>query len=99
MADETFTDPLGRVITLHDHTWFGHVLKRRPDMHAMRRKVGAAIRSPATIRISTSDPDTRLYYGQPTPTGIMMVVAADVVAGHVLTAYRTRKPKGAVEWP
>lgn len=99
MADTTLTDPLGRTITLHDHTWYGHVLPARPELRSMRSMAEAAVRSPKEIRISKSDPDARLYYGSPSASGVMMVVVAHVVDGHAFTVYRTKRPKGAIEWP
>jgi hypothetical protein len=32
MTDTRITDPLGRQITLHDRTWYGHILKVHPEL-------------------------------------------------------------------
>ena len=98
MADRSLTDPLGRTLTLHDSGWFGHVLKRHPEMRPHRTLVEQAVRSPMRICFSTSDPDCRLYYGPGPRGGIMVCVVADVVAGLVKTAYLASRQKGAVEW-
>lgn len=97
MADTTIIDPLGRSITLHDHTWFGHVLKGHPELTADRFMAERAVGAPSTIRFSTSDANCRIYYGAG-PAGLLIAVVADVVGGFVKTAYRTRLVKGAVEW-
>ena len=39
MADVTLVDPLGRHVTLHDFTWYGHILKRHPEMRPLRDSV------------------------------------------------------------
>jgi hypothetical protein len=98
MSDISITDPLGRVITLHDHTWYGHIVKRHPDVRPLRSLIESALRTPVQINHSTSDPDCRLYYGPGPFSGIMVVVVADLVAGMVKTAYRTARIKGIVEW-
>ena len=98
MPDSRLQDPMGRTIVLHDRTWFGHILKRHPDMARRRRAVHEAIGDPQQIVISASDADCRLYFGAPNKAGIMVVVVADVVVGVVLTAYRTGRVKGAIEW-
>jgi len=97
MADTTVVDPLGRSITLHDHTWFGHILKGHPECRGDRGLAEQAIRSPSTIRLSAADVDCRVYYGKG-PSGLLLAVVADVARGFVKTAYRTRTPKGVVEW-
>jgi len=98
MSDTTLVDPLGRTIVLHDHTWFGHILKRHRDMDGLRHLAQSAVTKPLRICFSASDPDCRLYFGAgPTP-GIMVVVVGDIVAGFVRTAYRANKIKGTVEW-
>jgi hypothetical protein len=98
MADTTYNDPLGRPITLHDHTWHGHIAKRHPDVRTLRQVIERAIRNPLQISFSTSDPDCRVYYGRGLTSDIMVAAVADVVAGVVKTAYRTTRMKGVVEW-
>src|SRR5947207_530499 len=98
LADITLQDPLGRQIVLHDHTWYGHIIKRHGDMRGLRDLVAEAIRAPLEICYSASDPDCRLYFGRATTPGIMVVVVADVVRGFIRTAYRTARRKGVVEW-
>jgi hypothetical protein len=83
---------------LHDHTWFGHVVKGHPDVRRERTSALEAISKPLEIRYSTSDVNCRLYYGASLVPGIMIVVVADVVAGYVKTVYRAKKMKGDVEW-
>ena len=97
MADTTLTDPLGRSITLRDHTWFGHILKGHPEVRSERASAEQAIRAPATIRVSSADADCRIYYGDSTVRGLLIAVVANVIGGFVKTAYRTRAPKGTVE--
>ena len=98
MADTALIDPLGRTITLHDHTWFGHILKGHPDLAGDRALVECAVTSTATIHFSKADVDCRVYYGLGATTGLMTAVVADIVGGFVKTAYRTRTAKGTIEW-
>ena len=100
MATRTFTDPLGRQITLHNHTWFGHILRRHPDLRAHRRLVEETITAPLSIRFADGQPvDTRLYYGVGPRSGMLIVLAADLTAGHVLSAHLAKVAKpGAIEW-
>jgi len=56
------TDPLGRLIELHDWTWWGHIVKGHPEVRAMRSDVEQAIVAPISIHYSNSDPTCRLYY-------------------------------------
>jgi hypothetical protein len=98
LADTTLVDPLGRTIVLHDHTWYGHVVKGHPEVRADRTRAEAAVRNPAEVCFSTSDPDCRVYYGAG-PAGLMIAVVADVVAGFVKTVYRTNRTRGVREWP
>jgi hypothetical protein len=99
MADTELTDPLERKITLHDRTWFGHIVKGHPDIAPFRALVEQAIAHPSEIRHSRSDPDCRLYYAPgPRPAVIMMVVA-DVAKRAVKTAHLARRMTGGfVEW-
>ena len=100
MANRTLTDPLGRSITLHNRTWDGHILRNRPELRSHRRLIEEAVTAPLEIRIDTADAaDGRLYYGTGPRPGMMIVVAANVAVGHVLTAHLTKAPKaGAIEW-
>jgi len=98
MSAIDLSDPLGRTICLHDHTWFGHIVKRHPDMRGMRAWAEEAILNPLRICHSTSDPNCRVYFGDGPGQPIMMAVVADVVSGIVLTAYRSSRLKGAIEW-
>ena len=100
MATLTLTDPLGRRITFHNHTWFGHILRRHPDLRSHRRLVEETITTPLSIRFADGQPaDTRLYYGVGPQSGMLIVLAANVAAGHVLSAHLAKVPKpGAIEW-
>ena len=98
MADVTFIDPLGRQITLEVTTWYGHILKRHPYMRQHRKRVERAIPNAEEIRFSNQSADARLYYSIPFRGRIIIVVAADVVAGCVLTAYLASRRTGAIEW-
>jgi len=49
-------DPLGRQITLHNHTWYGHVLQRHRELRPYRTLVHQAVTGPLEIRISDSEP-------------------------------------------
>jgi len=95
MPDSKLQDPLGRVITLHDHTWYGHIVKGHPEVRAHRKFVEDAIKSPQEVRVSAADPDCRLYYGAGPRAGITVV---DLALSLVRTAYLAKKAKGAVEW-
>ena len=97
MPDVALIDPLGREIILHDHTWFGHILKGHPDMRPFRSLVENAIRQPLRICYSMSSVDCRVYFGA-TATSLLIAVVADVDKGFVKTAYRARQMKGQVEW-
>ncbi len=99
MADITLRDPPGRSISLHDHTWYGHILKGHPEVQPFRALVEAAIFSPLEIRFTLADADCRIYY-KDVPSGVLLIaVVADVVAGFVKTTYLCRTMKGATEWP
>ena len=100
MANRTLTDPLGRQVTLHNHTWYGHILPNHRELRAHRRLVEEAVTTPLEIRISDSEPaDVRHYYGTGPRSGMLIVVAADITAGHVRTAHLTKAAKaGAIEW-
>ncbi len=98
MPDASLTDPLGRTIVLHNHTWFGHIVRNHPDMRPYRRLAEAAITTPIEIRFHPTDTDTRLYFGDGPRPGMMVLVAANVMAGFVKTAHLIRQPKGALEW-
>lgn len=99
MADKTFVDPLDRRITLHDRTWYGHVLKGHPELKAERQKVGRTIEGPEDIRLSLSDPEVRLYHGKAKRSGLYLRVVADVRKGIVKTAHYVVRPQGgAIEW-
>lgn len=98
MADSTLTDPLGRAIVLHGHTWYGHIAKRHPEMRGLRSFVEKAVEQPIRICFSTSDANCRLYYGPGPAAGMMVAVVADVAAGLVKTAYRAARVKGTPEW-
>jgi hypothetical protein len=97
MADSILVDPRGRRITLQDRTWFGHVLRRHPEMRNLRPLAEQTVRTPAEIRFSQSDPDCRKYYAPGPTTGILVVVIANVVAGFVMTAYLTNRATGTIE--
>jgi hypothetical protein len=101
MPDIEILDPLGRRITLHDRTWFGHILAGHPDMAEHRDRAAEAIRNPAEIRVSRADKDCRLYYAAGPRPGRMIVVVADVELGLVKTAHIAAPPgpgKGEIEW-
>ena len=98
MADSILKDPLGRTVTFHDRTWFGHILKRHPELANHRSLTEGAIGKPIEIRFSTYDPDCRTYYGTGPRNGILIAVVADVVNGFVKTGFLTDRMKGTVEW-
>ena len=98
MSDSKLQDPLGRLITLHDHTWYGHIIKGHPEVRAHRRLAEDSIKSPQEIRVSPADPDCRIYYGAGPRAGILMVTVVDLALSLVRTAYLAKKAKGAVEW-
>ena len=100
MANRALTDPLGRTVTLHNRTWYGHILKNHPDLRAHRRLVEEVVTAPLEIRTDAADPaNGRLYYGIGPRSGMMIAVAVDVTVGIVLTAHLTKAVKaGALEW-
>lgn len=98
MADLILQDPLGRDITLYDRTWFGHIIKRHPELQSFRHVVEQAVCHPLEIRFSAYDPDCRTCYGVGPRPGIMTAVVIDVVNGLVKTAFPTDRMKGALEW-
>jgi hypothetical protein len=98
LADPTFHDPLGRVITLSDHTWYGHILHCHPAMEEYQHGIGHAIVNPREIRFDASDPNCRVYFGDKTRGGMMIAVVADISGGRVKTAHLVKAAKGAVEW-
>src|SRR5947209_4154036 len=99
MPDVSLTDPLGRCLVLHDSTWYGHILKGHPEMTRARSLVERAIRAPVEVRISNSDPNCRLYYGQGPRSGLLVVVVAEIALGVVKTAHFAKKiTGGSVEW-
>jgi hypothetical protein len=99
MADDTFTDPLGRAIVLHDRTWYGHILKGHPELKDERERAGQVIAEPVDVRHSLSDPDVRLYHGPAKRPRVYLRVVADVELGLVKTAHYVNKPQGGeIEW-
>ena len=98
MADIVLTDPLGRQITLHDRTWYGHILRRHPEMRGWRDQVERAVEQPVEIRFSAYDPDCRTCYSDIIRAGMMIAVVIDVKQLLVRTAFFTTRMKGAVEW-
>lgn len=99
MGDAVITDPLGRRITLHDRTWYGHILKGHPEVREHRALVETAVASPYEIRHSSSGPSCRLYIAAGPRPAVRMVVVADVAGGYVKTAYLSKRIKGMMEWP
>lgn len=94
------TDPLGRTITLHARTWYGHIIKGHPEMRGLRDLAEATISNPEEIRFSHSDDDCRLYFGPGPRQAVKIMVVADVVHGFVKTAHLVRQPTGGdIEWP
>ena len=92
------TDPLGRRISLPDHSW-DHILQGHPEVSGHRDLVEAALSNPREIWFSLSHADRRVYSGRGPRPRVMMVVIADVVRGLVVTAYLSNRPgKGVVEW-
>ena len=99
LGDTLLIDPLGRQITLHDRTWFGHIVKGHPEMAAHRALVEGAVKTPTEIRRSLADADCRLYFGPGPRKGVIMMVVSDVALGLVKTAHSARKASGgSVEW-
>ncbi len=99
MGDIELIDPLGRVITLHDRTWFGHIIKGHPEVAAYRHLVEQAIVKPDAIHRSSSDDHCRKYVAAGPRVTVIMVVIADVAEGLVKTAYLARRASGSTEWP
>lgn len=99
MGDTLLTDPLGRKVTLHDRTWFGHILKGHPDVAEFRALVERAIQFPDEIRVSRLDANCRLYYGQGSRPATRMMVVVDLAEGVVKTAHLAKRITGGkIEW-
>jgi hypothetical protein len=97
--DIQLTDPLGRSITLHDRTWFGHILRGHPEMAEHRVLAESAVASPLAVHLSNSGPDSRLYFGRGPRPGLMILVVADVNLGLVKTAHLAKHFSGGdLEW-
>ncbi len=99
MDDSTLTDPLGRVIVLHDRTWARHILKGHPELKDARALAERAVVTPEAIFFSSSGPSARLFAGPGPHEGLRIIVVADVQLGLVKTAYFARRaPTGVPEW-
>jgi hypothetical protein len=98
IPDRTLIDPLARCIILHDHTWYGHILLRHPEIIPHRTYVEHAITDPLEIRFSHADTNCRLYFGAGPRDAIMTLVVADVTVGIIKTAHFAKSAKGAIEW-
>jgi hypothetical protein len=99
MSDTRITDPQGRQITLHDRTWYAHILKVHLELGDCRHLAERAVSAPLEIQFSRSDPVCRVYYGKGPKPGLLMAVVADVVAGVVKTAHLAGKVTGGgMEW-
>src|SRR3954470_9855349 len=98
MPDTSLVDPLGRIIVLHNHTWYGHITKRHPELRRHRGLVEQAITNPIEIRISVADSQVRIYCGAGPRTGIITTVFATLAGGFVKTAHFLRAAKGEIEW-
>jgi hypothetical protein len=98
MADRTLRDPLGRSIVLHNHTWFGHIIRRHSELKNHRSLVEQAIQNPLEIRISAADKDVRVYFGPGPRAGIITAVFASLSGAFVKTAHFVKSAKGEVEW-
>jgi hypothetical protein len=98
LPNTTVSDPLERSITLHDHTWYGHIVKRHSEVRSLRDAVLQALSDPLEIRISAADANCRLFLSPPDDRGIMVVVIADIASGYVKTSHLVKKAKGAIEW-
>ena len=94
MGDTILRDPLGRLVILHDHTWYGHILQRHSEIRLHLSLVQQAISNPIEIRYSVADADCRLYFGD----GPRIVVVVDLSRGIVMTAHLVKAAKGAIEW-
>ena len=100
MIDRQLRDPLGRLITLRDRTWFGHIVRGHPEMELERGRVEDAIERPHEIRVSRADPNCRLYFGAGPRKETRIVVVVDVRPAIVKTAHLARRVSGGnVEWP
>lgn len=99
MADSEQQDPLGRVLVLHDRTWFGHIIQGHPEVAGLRHLVEQAVREPTEIRHSLSDPLCRLYFGAGPRASVLIVVVGDIVQGVIKTAHLANKISGGpIEW-
>lgn len=57
MVDAVLIDPLGRVVVLHDRTWFGHVVRGHSEMKNFRTAIEKTVAQPELIRRSISSED------------------------------------------
>jgi len=98
MAQATLKDPLGRQVTLAEHTWHGHILIGHPDMQQYRSGVELAVTDPLEIRTSQADPNCRIYFGVQSKPGTIIAVLTDINGGFIKTALNAQSAKGTVEW-
>ncbi len=100
MADTSLIAPLGRQITLHDRTWYGHILPGHPDLASHRSLVHAALTDPLSIRIEPGDAKNRLYIGAGLKEDRIIVVVSSLPLRLVKTAFQapSRRAKGVIEW-
>ena len=100
MADSPLIDPLGRVVTLADHTWERHILVAHPDMDGGREDVERATTSPRSIWLSGSDTAVRIFYGDGPSPYLLVAVKVNIQTGIVLTAHLAKRETGGRrEWP
>jgi len=99
MGNNDLIDPLGRRITFHNHTWYGHILRAHPELKSERSRIEETLRRPNKICLSISSPELRYYYISANRTGLFLRVVVDIQKGHVRTAHYIRTLEGGpVEW-
>ena len=99
MANVELTDPLGRRITISNHTWYGHILRAHPELKSERSRIEKAIEKPEKIKISITSPEIRHYYISANRTGLYLRVVVDIQKGIVKTAHYARTiERGSLEW-
>ena len=101
MADFVGRDRHGNEVVLTDGAWFGHIVRRHPEMAGLRAEVEATCCEAEVIRQSSSDPACVLHYRQlPGSPGLLVMVVANTQDGYVRTAHFAKSVTGGAQlWP
>ncbi|MCK4641036.1 MAG: hypothetical protein KAU06_06845 [Candidatus Marinimicrobia bacterium] len=97
------TDPEGRNVTLHRHTFYGHILKNHPQPYIKQESIQSTIENPKHIKESETVENSLIYVSSTTDSKDFNVTTkfdSDLKSGYVTSAYVSKKPKkGSIIWP